>query len=296
MSRQLFIFPGNESLGEKLLESPVFQRGDMNLRRFPDGESYVRILSDVKEQDVVLLCTLHQPDEKIMPIYFLSNLARRLGARSVTLIAPYLAYMRQDKAFHPGEAVTSDAFARLLSGWIDELITIDPHLHRHHRMSEIYSIPARVLHAEPLIAGYIRDHIARPVIIGPDAESEQWVSDIARRANCSFQILKKERLGDRRVRISLPYPELLQGRTPVLADDIISTGQTMIETVKHLQEPGAPPPVCIGVHGVFANNAWEELKKSGVRDIVTTNTIPHPSNGMDVSGLILGFWKKANSL
>lgn len=287
MNRQLFIFPGNEGLGEKLLKPSVLQRGDMILRRFPDGESYVRILSDVKEQNIILLCTLHRPDEKIMPIYFFSNLARRLGARSVTLIAPYLAYMRQDKAFHPGEAVTSDAFARLLSGWIDELITIDPHLHRHHRMSEIYSVPTRVLHAEPLIAGYIRNHVARPVIIGPDAESEQWVSDIARRAQCQYQILKKERLGDRQVRISLPNPGLLQGHTPVLADDIISTGRTMIETVRHLQEMGASPPVCIGVHGIFANNAWEELKKSGVRDIVTTNTISHPTNRMDVSGLIL---------
>lgn len=287
MEHQLFVFPGNEDFSEKLLLHKGFHRGEMTLRRFPDGESYVQIRSEVAGRHVAFLCTLHQPDEKILALYFAAKLAKQLGAKSVTLLAPYLAYMRQDKAFHPGEAVTSDAFAQLLSNWFDALVTVDPHLHRHHDMSEIYSIPARVLHAEPLIANYIKNHIHRPVIIGPDAESEQWVAAIARQAGCGFLVLKKERLGDKEVRVSLPNAEKFRGHTPVLVDDIISTARTMIETIEHLHDAGTKPPVCIGVHGIFAGEAWQDLKNAGVEKIVTSNTIPHPTNGIDVSGLLV---------
>jgi ribose-phosphate pyrophosphokinase len=154
-------------------------------------------------------------------------------------------------------------------------------------MSEIYAIPATVLHAEPLISQYIKNHIHRPLVIGPDAESEQWVSSIAQKAGCEFLVLKKERLGDKEVRVSLPDIENFRGYTPVLTDDIISTARTMIETVRHLHEMGATLPVCIGVHGIFAEGAWQELKEAKVEKIVTSNSIPHPTNEIDVSGLFI---------
>lgn len=287
MSYQLFVFPENEVLGEELLQNQLFRRGAATIRRFPDGESYVRLETDVKDQRTAILCTLFHPDEKILPLYFLTRLLRQKGARSVTLIAPYLAYMRQDKVFQPGEAVTSDLFAVMLNGWVDALITIDPHLHRHGALSEIYSIPALVLHAGSLIADYIQKHIEKPLIIGPDEESDQWAGTIAHQAGCPYLILQKERLGDRRVQVSAPDAEKLSQYTPVLIDDIISTARTMIETVKRLQAAAAPPPVCIGIHGIFAGDAWQALKNSGVAQIITTNTIPHPSNDIDVSDLVL---------
>ena len=273
-------------MGENLLNRPGYRIGKAILRRFPDRESYVRILTDVKGENVDILCTLHQPDDKLMMIYFFSQLAKQLGAKSVRLIAPYLAYMRHDKEFHPGEAVTSDLFAQLLGSWIDELITIDPHLHRHPRLSDIYDIPTTVLHAGPLIVDHIRKHLSKPVLIGPDEESKQWVAAIASQVGCDFLVLKKERLGDRTVRIDVPDAPKFRDHSPVLVDDIISTGHTMMETAGHLNEHGIPPPVCIGVHAVFAGNAWKEMLAAGIRHIVTTNTIAHPSNAIDVSELL----------
>ena len=209
------------------------------------------------------------------------------SARKRILIAPYLAYMRQDKRFNPGEALTSASFARLLSGSLEGLLTVDPHLHRHHGLHEIYSIPARVVHAAPMLAEWIRSNVSNPVLVGPDSESEQWVADVAALAVCPYAVLAKIRRGDRAVEISVPDVERWRDHRPVLVDDIISTAHTMIETVHHLRTIEMQVPVCLGVHAVFAGDAVSELRATGVERIVTTDTIPHETNGIDISNLLI---------
>jgi ribose-phosphate pyrophosphokinase len=286
--RVLFSFEGNAHIGQRIHELIAIENGKVLTRKFPDGESYVRMLSAVAGKEVYLLCSLSYPDDKVMTLYFFSQLARDAGAASVTLLAPYLGYMRQDKAFLPGEAITSNMFAALLSRWFDRLITIDPHLHRHKSMDEIYSIPTDVLHAKEHITQYIKTHVERPVIIGPDEESRQWAAQTAALVGCKSLVMKKERFGDREVRISVPGAMHFRDYTPVLVDDIISTGVTMSEAIKHLKSAGMMAPVCIGIHGVFASGAYDLLTASGASKVITTNTIEHPSNGIDISDLIAG--------
>lgn len=283
----VFALPGNEVLAKTIASAIQADMGELIIRQFPDGETYVRVLSEVKHRKTILVCTLGHPDEKLLPLYFLTNTLKSLGAEHTCLIAPYLAYMRQDTVFNPGEGITSGYFASLISGFADTLITIDPHLHRRHSMSEIYSIPCTVIHASPLISTYISEHIKNPLLIGPDAESEQWVSEVAKQASSPFIVLEKTRFGDRNVKVTVPQVENYRNYTPVLVDDIISTARTMIETVDHLKNAGMKAPVCIGVHGIFSGKAFEELKKSGVQKIVTCNTIPHESNQIDVSQIII---------
>lgn len=286
MERVYFSFPGNEQLTEKLAAGRMASRGLMEIRRFPDGESYVRIDSDVCAKHVVLVCTLDKPDEKIMSIYFFSKIARSMNAATITLVCPYLPYMRQDKVFRRGEGVTSVEFAKLLSDLVDEIVTVDPHLHRFHTLKEIYPIVTITKSAAKSIAAWIKVHVKKPFIIGPDTESEQWVKRVADACGAPFTFLNKTRLGDKQVEISIPENSYTGSHTPVLVDDIISSGKTMIETILQLKKKGIPAPVCIGVHGIFAGNAYEELKKAGAAAIVTTNTIPHPSNQIDISELL----------
>jgi ribose-phosphate pyrophosphokinase len=289
MKTILLALPGNEELAKALTEKLKAETGELTVRRFPDGESYVRILSDVKGKKVVLVCSLHQPDEKLLPLYFLSNVAKDLGAKCTCLVAPYLAYMRQDKIFHEGEGVTSKYFAHLVSGFADSLMTVDPHLHRISSLGEVYSIPTKVVHAAGAISEWIKKHIDNPVLVGPDSESEQWVSEVAKNAEAPFLVLEKTRHGDRDVEVSVPQVEAFKNRTPVLVDDIISTARTMIETVGHLKKAGMKAPVCIGVHAVFSGDAFGDLLHSGVEKVVTCNTIPHGSNAIDLSGLYVDF-------
>lgn len=286
MRSVVFALPGNEMLAKSIASSIQAGFGEMIIRQFPDGETYVRVLSEVKDRKTIIVCSLANPDGKLLPLYFLSKTLKSLKTKSICLVAPYLAYMRQDKIFNPGEGITSEYFASLLSGFADKLITIDPHLHRRHSMREIYSIPCTVLHASQLISEYIRESISNPLLIGPDSESEQWVSEVAKNSNAPFIVLEKERLGDRDVKVTVPQVEKFRNHTPVLVDDIISTGRTMIETAEHLKNAGMKAPICIGVHAVFSGNAFRDLLDSGINKIITCNTIPHQSNQIDVSSII----------
>ena len=230
----LIAMPGNEQLASALASELGYEIGTLEMRQFPDGETYLRFLTSPEQRSVALVCTLDHPNDKVLSLLFAAATARELKASKVGLISPYLAYMRQDRRFKPGEAVTSREVARLLSDAFDWLVTVDPHLHRYGSLGEIYTIPTRVVHAAPLISEWIKANVANPLIIGPDSESEQWVAAVARDAGAPFAVLEKVRHGDRDVEITLRDLGAWMDRTPVLVDDIISSGRTMIEAVKLL--------------------------------------------------------------
>ncbi len=274
----VFALPGCDIAAERVRERVDAAAGSALIREFPDGEVYVRIDEPVEGREVLLVGSLDRPGDKLLPLLFLAETARDLGATRVGLVAPYLAFMRQDHRFHPGEGITSTYFARLLSGVVDWLVTCDPHLHRWSSLDEIYRIPTRIARAAPAIASWLAREIPHPLLVGPDAESEQWVSAVAAGCGAPYLILEKIRHGDREVTVSAPDVAAHAGRTPVLIDDIISTARTMTATIAQLARAGMTAPVCIGVHGLFAPGAHEELRAAGTSRIVTCNTVAHETN------------------
>ena len=287
MSVLIFPMPGHDQLADRLVELMAGDRGVIETRRFPDGESYVRLMNDVSGRDVVFVAPLDRPNAKILPLVFVASTARELGAKSVGLVVPYLPYMRQDRRFHEGESITSRWFAKLVSSIADWMVTIDPHLHRYHSLDEIYDLDARYLTAAPLISAWIKGKVVKPLLVGPDRESEQWVSAVAKSVNAPCAILQKNRKGDRDVEVSRPDVSAWQDHTPILVDDIISTARTMIETISRIEEVGLQPPICIGVHAVFADQSYDALKAAGPAEIVTCNTIAHETNAIDVAALLV---------
>lgn len=278
--------PGAQRCAERLagaLHAPVVR---LDSRRFPDGEIYLRLLDDVRGRDVAVVAQLRDPDPQIPALLFLADTLRELGARELGLVAPYLPYMRQDMRFQPGEAVTSHSFARLVSNAFDWLVTMDPHLHRIASLQAVYTLRATAVPSAAPIAAWLRGAVAQPHVVGPDEESEQWVRDVATRAGCPYSVLRKERRGDRSVAIALPDTQALQGRTPVLVDDIVSSGRTMATAVRELRARGLAAPVCIAVHPLFADDAAELLGAAGAARIVSCNTLPHPSNTIDVTPVL----------
>ena len=279
--------PGNESLAARIGELARLPVGVVESRHFPDGETYVRVKSECQGVSVVLACTLDRPDAKLLPLVFLADTVRELGAARVGLVAPYLAYLRQDRRFEPGEALTSRTFAVLLSRYVDWLVTVDPHLHRYRALTEVYGVPNRVVHAAPALAEWIASRVDRPLLVGPDEESAQWVADVARQAGAPYLVLHKIRRGDRAVDVTTPDVEAYRGRTPVVVDDIVSTARTMIETVTRLVAAGLKAPVCIGTHALFAATAERELREAGAVQIVTTSSVPHATNAIDIVPLLV---------
>lgn len=286
MKPLLFVLSAAAGLAEQLCRDQDMDLGVLERRQFPDGETYLRFATPVANRDVVILCTLDCPDDKTVPLLLAADAVRQQGARSVGLVAPYLAYMRQDKAFRPGEAVTSLTYARLLSAAFDWLVTVDPHLHRHPRLENIYSIPAVAAEAAGPIAEWIRANVERPVLIGPDEESAQWVNRIGALAGVPSTVFRKTRKGDRDVEVEGSGPDASSGPTPVIVDDIASSARTMIETVRLLRNAGHRPPVCIVVHPIFAGESYAQLIAAGAGDVVSTNAIAHTSNRIDLSAVI----------
>lgn len=283
MKPLVFHMPGNEALADALVRVLHAERAALNVHRFPDGESLVRLDADVTSRTVVFVASLAQPDTKTLPLLFAADAARDLGAARVLLVAPYLAYLRQDRRFHTGEAITSRTFAALLSTAFDGIVTVDPHLHRYHSLGEIYQVPTRVVQSAPAIAAWVAANVDHPVLIGPDSESEQWVQEVARGAGAPFTVLQKIRRGDQDVEVSLPDSSAWVGRQPVLIDDIVSSARTMIQAIASVRRVGLPPPVCIGVHALFAADAYEALLAAGPKLVLTCDTVPHASNGISVT-------------
>jgi ribose-phosphate pyrophosphokinase len=283
MKPLVFAMSGDAALAQRLALALPAELGELELHQFPDGETCPRFATPVAGRDVMFACSLDQPNAKLMPLYLAACVARELGARSVGLVLPYLPYMRQDTRFSAGEGITSAHAARLLSSCCDWLVTVDPHLHRHHALSDIYTVATRVVQAAPAIAQWVVQEVHRPLLVGPDSESEQWVAQVAALADCPYTVLQKKRSGDRTVEVSMPDLSAWHGMTPVLVDDIVSTARTMIAAAQQIESAHMAPPVCIAVHPLFVAGAYAALHRTGIEHIVSCNTIAHSSNKIDIT-------------
>jgi ribose-phosphate pyrophosphokinase len=200
------------------------------------------------------------------------------------LIAPYLAYMRQDMAFTEGEVISQQVIGGFLATLFDAIITVDPHLHRIATLQEAVPVPqAKVLSGAPLLADLIATHHANPLLIGPDEESAQWVAQAAARHGFDHGVCHKIRHGDRDVQIALP-DVTVAGRAIVLLDDVASSGHTLAGAAALLLAAGAASVDVAVTHALFADDALQVILRAGVGKVWSTDCIAHPSNAVSMAG------------
>lgn len=281
----IIAMPGAEDLAEALAQQLGWPSVALDYRRFPDGESYLRLDADLAES-VALVARLDEPDPKIPALLFAAELARERGATRLGLVSPYLPYMRQDKRFLPGEALTSASFAGWLSARFDWLLTVDPHLHRYTSLNQIYRLESCVLSAAGAISDWIAQHIERPVIIGPDEESAQWVEAVAAVHGLPHRVMRKTRHGDRDVCIEGSNLGGLDGHLPVLVDDIASSGHTLAEAARAIEAAGLPPPVCAVVHGLFDAQCLATLAEAGIERVICTDSVRTAQSEIELPALL----------
>jgi ribose-phosphate pyrophosphokinase len=214
--------------------------------------------------------------------------ARQSGVGHLTLAAPYLCYMRQDIAFHPGEAISQQIIGRFLADLFDSVITIDAHLHRIDRLDQaLPGIQALNLSAGPLLSEYIRQH-TRPeqtLLVGPDSESAQWVEAIAYSAQRDYVIASKKRFSDLQVEISLP-DHAYAGKQILLIDDMISTGTTLCRVAKELVNQGAASVDALVTHALYDEDAGQRMQAAGIRHICSSDSVSHASNRLMLDRLL----------
>jgi ribose-phosphate pyrophosphokinase len=286
----------SEALASKVAQELHLKAGALEVRRFPDGEKYLRVLDDVKNENVAVIQSIHHtPDELVFEYLLLVDALKDLGARKVTAFIPYFAYARQDERFKPGEALSFKTVSKLMeSVGTDEIYTIDMHQHRVLKSSEIFKIPSHNLSAMPLLADYAKKtgELKKPLVIGPDAEAEQWAKIAAERLETDYDVFEKKRLGDAQVEVR-PRKSSAKGRDVLIVDDIISTGGTIVEAARILISQGANKVAVACTHPILANGALEKIQKAGVASVFGTDTVPSPISRVSVAPLIASEIRKA---
>lgn len=256
--------------------------------RFPDGEFKLRLPAALPP-GVVLLRGLHRPNDKLVELMIAAPAARELGAQRLVLVCPYLAYMRQDIAFVPGEAVSQRHIAGLLAGRFDAVVTVDPHLHRIASLQQVMpGCEAVSLSAAALLGAWVAQQVTEPLLLGPDEESAPWVLEAARACSpvADHGCCTKQRHGDRDVQIALPPALDCRDRAVVLIDDVASTGGSLAAAARLALAAGARSVDVAVTHALFVDDAVAELQAAGVGRIWSTDCVPHASNAITVVPLL----------
>lgn len=281
----LLHFADEAALARRVARAAGLPTRTVRRHRFPDDELKITLPARVPRH-VVVLRSLDHPNEKLVELLLAAQTARELGARHVTLLAPYLAYMRQDRAFAPGEAVSQRQVGALLGALFDRVVTVDPHLHRVASLAEVVpGAEARALSAAPRIGAFLRRHAGGAMLIGPDAESAQWVGVAATAAGAAWAVARKARRGDRHVAITLP-PVAFAGHRVVLLDDVVSSGVTIVEAAGALRRAGAARVDVAVTHALFDSATTSAMRAAGVSVIWSTDSVAHATNAIGLAPLL----------
>jgi len=286
MSDALVLFFDDErEAAQRFAQAAGLPSASVDRHRFPDGELKLRLPASLPKQ-IFLYRSLHDPNEKLVELLFVAQTAPQLGARDLTLIAPYLAYMRQDIAFHEGEVVSQKIIGKFLASLFDSIITVDPHLHRVATLEEAAPVKRPVvLSGAPLLGTYIAERLPDAFLLGPDAESAQWIASAARAHGFDYAACEKVRHGDKDVVVQLPDVNL-KGRAVVILDDVASSGRTLAKATHAALEAGAASVDVAVTHALFADDAMSVILESGVRHVWSTDCIAHSSNVVGIATLL----------
>lgn len=278
---------GAENLARLIAKKARIEYGKISIDRFPDTEIRIK-LPLVKGKEVYFVQSFYPPrnnisflnpkkfsdiNDKVMEVLFAAHTAKELGAKKIFLIAPYLAYLREDKRFEKGESINAKILAKLFKIF-KRVYVLEPHLHRFKKFSVFFPNAVRVDLSEE-VSNYIKKNIKEPyVLVGPDGESEQWVEPVAKKLNSKYIILKKKRFHSRKVKV---FGKGIKTERIIIIDDIISTGHTLLEAVKKF----SGEKYFIGMHGLFVENALGKLRKKG--KVIVSNSIPSLASKIDCS-------------
>ncbi len=287
-------FDDSRGFAEALARELGVRCGQVEVHRFPDGESRVRVESDA-ETKVVLVRSLNQPNPKLVELLFAADAFRRGGVTELTLVVPYLGYMRQDRAFRAGEAVSQRVVGKLLGEAFDRVLTVEAHLHRTSRLADVIPCDAESISAAPQIGVWSRAEGRFDLVVGPDSESAPWVRVVAETANLPWIVCDKVRGGDRDVEVSVPIPP--DGvRSALIVDDIASSGATLAAAARGLRRAGLERVEAVVSHALLGEKTERLLREAGITRLCSTDTIPHASNAISVASCVADRLREATFL
>ena len=284
----IYAFPTDAAKAEALARRCNASLGAIDVRHFPDGESLVSISpQQARNKIVAVYCTLAQATARLFEVLLAASALRDYGAERLLLIAPYMPYMRQDSRFAEGQAVSQKVLGRMFGDAFDAFITVQPHLHRTTDLREVFGKPAFALSGARAVASHLRGRSRMgTILVGPDEESAGLVRDVAVRLDLPWTTAQKVRLGDTSVDLKLADAKVFAGHPAVIVDDMISSGGTIMALARALRAAGATEISTYAIHALFDAHAAGGMAASGIAEVITADSVPHPSNAMIVGDLI----------
>jgi ribose-phosphate pyrophosphokinase len=275
---------GAKHIAKKIANKAKAEYSELQIKKFPDNELDIKFLKNLKNKEIILVQSFYQNiNEKIIETLFAAYTAKDLGAKKVNLIALYFPYLRKDKRFKPGECISAKVMVKLFSIF-NKILIVEPHLHRIKKLKKLFP-NAKKIEVSKEIATYLKKrNIQNPIYLGPDIESKQWVSKVTKHLKAKPVVLRKIRYSSRKVKIKIPKKIKIENKNIIIIDDIISTGHTMLQTIKTIKKFKPKKIYCICIHGIFAENSLSKLKKYS--EVISCNTIPSPVSKIDITNSI----------
>ena len=264
----------NRALAEEVARTLEIPLGNTTLKRFADGEIFVRINDNIRGRDTFILQSTPPPADTLMEMLLLIDAARRASAARITAVIPYFGYARQDRKDQPRVAIGAKLVANMITtAGADRVLAIDFH---QHQLQGFFDIPVDHLYAAPVITRYFREKgLHMPVVVAPDVGAAKMARGFAKRLNATIGIIDKRR-PTANVSEVLHVIGDVEGKDCIIADDMIDTAGTMTEAVAALKQRGARDVYCCATHALLSGPAVERFTASQVKEVVVTNTIELP--------------------
>lgn len=280
--------PGSLELARRVSKALNVPLASSRTKRFPDGEFYFKFEENISDQDLLVVQSLYPPqDARLVELFVILHTARDLGASSIELFAPYLAYSRQDERYLDGECLSSGMIAEMLERLsVDALYTVDIH---NEEVLDMYKVPTVNLTASGILAGYFAaKDLTDPFVISPDDEEGaiKRAMNAAKTLDTDYDFFRKSR--DCYTGEITTYSKRLKtrGRDVIIVDDIISTGKTSANAAKMLRKQGARR-VFVGVsHALLLGDSLKTLKEAGVDEIVGTDSVANECAKVSVAPIL----------
>jgi len=287
----IYTFPMYKQQGLDLAKALNLPCYDISIHHFPDKESMVTLPKE-KSNHIILYLSLDYPNNKLIELLLTSKTLRQQGCKRITLIAPYLGYMRQDMSFHSGEVISQQIIGQWLSELVDDVITVDPHLHRINSLDAVIpNTNNQTVSACPNLGKFVKTLNKKTYLLGPDEESLQWVKQVAEISGASYSVATKQRHSDTLVDIQIPEYDY-KNQHIILIDDVISTGHTVAQAAIKLYSAGAKQVDVLVTHALFAKDAMDILLNANIKNVWSSDSISHKTNSISLTNLLADSIKK----
>ena len=272
---RLFSGSSNPNIAQKIANYIGTPLGALELKKFSDGEIWVKFKENIRGGDVYLIQSTHNPAENLMELLIMIDAAKRSSVSTVTAVIPYFGYARQDRKDQPRVAITAKLIANLISvAGADRVIAMDLHA---AQLQGFFDIPSDHLYASPVFLDIFRDKTENLIVVSPDIGGIKLARSYAKKLNAQLVVIDKRRPKQNKAEVMNIIGEV-EGKDVLLVDDLIDTAGTFVSAIIALKEKGAKSIYGAVTHPVLSGEAIEKIEKSDISKLYVSDSIPLPAD------------------